>query len=117
MNFDEAIKTHSSWKLKLTSYLRQPDGSLREVDVASDSGCQLGKWLNGDGRKYAGLPEYRTLREQHARFHRAAASVVKLAHSGGSTSEVTALGSSSEYGVASKSVVSAIMAMKNKVPA
>lgn len=117
MNFDEAIKAHSSWKLKLSSYLRQPDGTLREADVASDNACQLGKWLYGDGRKYASLPEYRALCQQHARFHRAAASVVKLAHTGASTSEATALGSDSEYGVASKSVVSAIMALKSKVPA
>lgn len=28
MDFDGAIKAHSDWKMKLSTYLRKPDGSF-----------------------------------------------------------------------------------------
>lgn len=117
MNFDEAIQAHSAWKMKLASYLRRPDGSLDPAIIRPDNRCALGQWLHGEGAKHAGSAEYKTLVAEHARFHRAAASVVDMAHAGKDTSAETALGSSSEFGTASKNVVAAIMSLKRKVGA
>lgn len=114
MNFDEAIRAHSSWKLKLSTYLRNPNGSLQAMEVARDNACELGRWLQGEGRQFAGTPEYKALNAEHVRFHRAAAAVVTAADAGRSTSEDTALGSTSDYATASRNVVSAIMAMKKR---
>ena len=117
MNFDDAIQAHSSWKLKLSTYLRKPDGSLKSSDIRPDNKCKLGQWLHGEGRKFANLPEYKKLVAEHARFHQAAASVVDKANAGQSTSEDTAIGSRSEFGHCSASVVSLVMSIKKVVPA
>ncbi len=114
MDFDEAIKAHSSWKLKLSSYLRKPDGSLKVSEVQVDNKCQLGQWIYGEGMKYSSLPEYQTLKNEHAKFHKAAANVVMKADSGQNVSEETAIGGTSDFSVASSTVVSAIMSMKRK---
>ena len=114
MNFDDAIKAHGAWKMKLSTYLRKPDGSLKASEVAPDNKCALGQWIHGEGAKHSALPEFATLKSEHARFHKAAAEVVKKADAGQSTSEDTALGSSSDFAKASSSVVSAIMGIKRK---
>ena len=72
--------------------------------------------IHGDGSKFAALPEYGKLKNEHARFHSAAANVVDAAHAGKVTSEETALGSNSEYATASRNVVTAILALKKKMP-
>lgn len=114
MDFDEAIKAHSAWKLKLSGYLRKPDGSLKVSDIQVDNKCQLGQWIYGDGAKYSSLPEFQKLKTEHARFHKAAANVVMKADSGQDTSEETALGGKSDFSSASSAVVFAIMEMKRK---
>lgn len=115
MDFDEAIKAHSAWKMKLSNYLAKPDGSLKIAEVEVDHKCPLGQWIHGEGVKWSSLPEYDKLKTQHAHFHRAAANVIRHADLGMNTSEETALGGSSEFSTASADVVSAIMWMKKKV--
>jgi len=115
MNFDDAITAHSAWKLKLTSYLKHPDGSLKVEDIQSDSKCNLGQWIHGEGTKWASSPHYTELKAEHARFHKAAASVVRKADSGQAVAEEVALGAKSDFANASSAVVSAIMHMKQHV--
>jgi len=112
MNFDQAIAAHSAWKRKLLDYLVKHDGSLKAHDIAVDNKCPLGQWIHGEGSQYSKLPEYATLKSEHARFHKATAEVVRKADSGQSVSEETALGSKSEFRAASSAVVEAIMHMK-----
>lgn len=114
MDFDEAIKAHSAWKMKLSNYLKKPDGSLKAADIQVDNKCILGQWIYGEGSKWNSLAEYATLKSEHAKFHRAAADIVRKADSGQSTSEETALGAKSEFGLTSNSVVAAIMSMRRK---
>jgi hypothetical protein len=115
MDFDQAISAHSKWKAKLRSYLAKPDRSLSASEVAQDDKCELGKWIFGEGAKYSGLPEFQTLRSEHARFHKAAAGVIHKAESGQSVAEETALGAKSEFTSATTAVVTALVAMKAKV--
>lgn len=112
MDFDAAIKAHSAWKMKLSGYLRHPDKSLKAVEVEPDNRCDLGKWIYGEGAAMAARPEYATLKEHHARFHKAAAAVVRKADAGQDTAEETALGGKSDFAASSTAVISAIMAMK-----
>ena len=112
MDFDQAITAHSAWKGKLKQYLSKHDGSLNAGDIAQDNKCPLGQWIYGDGAKHSSLSEYTALKAQHAHFHKAAAEVVRHADAGKSTTEETALGSSSEFGKASSAVVLAIMEIK-----
>ena len=115
MNFDEAITAHSAWKMKLSNYLRKPDGSLKVADIEVDNKCALGQWIYGDGAKHNGIPEYESLKAEHAKFHKAAAEVVKKADSGQSVTEDIAIGAKSPFAAASSAVISAIMAIKRKV--
>lgn len=117
MNFEEAIQAHTAWKMKLASYLRTPDGSLNPSEVGVDNRCPLGQWIHGEAVRYADLPEYATLKSEHAKFHRAAAEVVARATSGQNVEEDIAVGSSSAFGKSSTAVVNAIMKMRRKVPA
>jgi|SRR5579864_3631198 len=112
MNFDQAIGAHGAWKLKLSVYLRKHDGSLKSQEASQDNKCELGQWIYGEGKKYSTLPEYAALKNEHGRFHKAAAAVIEKADAGQSVSDETALGAKSEFGTASSAVVLAIMNMK-----
>jgi hypothetical protein len=115
MKFDEAIQAHAAWKIKLTTYIRKPDGVLKSANVRVDDKCALGQWLHGDGKKHASLAEYGTLISEHARFHRAAGDVIDRADKGLETNGDQALNLDSEYGVASRSVVKSIKNLQKKV--
>lgn len=117
MNFDDAIKAHAGWKMKLKSYLNSPDQSLNPEDVGSDSRCDLGKWIHGEGTQFSCHAEYAVLKDEHARFHRAAAEIVRKANGGQNVTAEVALGAASPFALASTAVVSAIMAMKRKIGA
>ena len=115
--FDQAIAAHSAWKTKLRQYISHHDGSLKLADIAVDNKCELGQWIHGEGSRYSKLPEYATLKNEHARFHKAAADVVRKADSGQSVAEEVALGGKSDFSAASSAVVLAIATMKKHVPA
>lgn len=115
MDFDAAVKAHSDWKLKLKKYLRNPDNTLRGHDVCMDNRCELGRWIHGEGAKYANLAEFKELKSNHAQFHRAAGSIVDKANSGAQVASDTAIGDSSEFSQVSMKVVSNIMALRRKV--
>lgn len=114
MDFDEAIKAHAAWKLKLSNYLAKPDGSLKAADICLDNKCALGQWIYGEGSKHSALPEYGTLKSEHARFHKAAADIVTRVDAGQNAGAEMTLGSKSEFGLASTAVVTSIMAIRRK---
>ena len=112
MNFDDAIKAHSAWKMRLSTYLTKPDGSLVPKEIESDRACELGKWLAGDAAKEISKPALEELRGHHSRFHKAAASIVSQANAGKRVAEDVALGSTSEFAKVSSSVISELMKLK-----
>ena len=116
MNFDEAIHAHAGWKLKLGLYLNKPDRSLTAEQVGRDERCDLGKWIHGEGgERYGNADEFARLKEQHRRFHHAAADIIRKADAGWNVSEEIALGAKSEYAVASNAIVTALPEMKMQV--
>jgi aerotaxis receptor len=117
MNFDEAIQAHAAWKVKLSVYVRKPDGALRSKEVRASNRCALGKWLEGSGTKYASLPEYKSLVAEHAKFHVASASVIEKADSGEKLDHDQTLGADSQYGIASRNVVKAIGELRKQATA
>ena len=115
MDFDEAIAAHAAWKMKLAKYLKNRDGSLQASELSLDNKCRLGQWIYGEGAQYAKQPEYATLKNEHARFHKAVGEVVRRADSGQSIAEEMTIGSRSEFMLASAAVVAAIMKLKSHV--
>ncbi|MGO8954014.1 MAG: CZB domain-containing protein [Rhodomicrobium sp.] len=115
MDLDEAIRAHTSWKLKLAACLKKPGCPLKAAEVRADNRSELGQWLYGEGRKFSLLPEYMTLVTLNARFHRAAAQIVERANAGLVINEEAAFGSDSEFASASRDVIAAIKELDKKV--
>jgi|JI10StandDraft_1071094.scaffolds.fasta_scaffold303748_2 methyl-accepting chemotaxis protein len=82
-DFDAAISAHVDWKMKLSKYLGNPDGSLDHKKVCLDNACILGKWLYGEGTEYkdADPKIYESLRMSHADFHKTAGEIILLINS------------------------------------
>lgn len=113
MDFQAAINAHVGWKIKLSKYLRQTDGSLDPRAIERDDACDLGRWMRGEGADQCGdKPVFLKLRADHAKFHKAAADIVRKANAGQKVSSETALGAHSPFSDASSSVVSAIMELR-----
>lgn len=117
MDFDQAMATHTKWKVRLAHYLAKHDGSLEPNQVALDNQCELGKWIYGEGARHRGLPEYTKLKNAHQRFHKAAAAIVERANEGFSVAEQIQLGACSAFTQASSAVVMALVGMKKASPA
>jgi len=110
MNAEAAIKAHVEWKGKLRAYLSAPNKSLNPVEIEKDNKCELGKWLHSEGAKHAGKQTYKDLVVEHAKFHKAAADVVRRADAGQKVMEETMLGNKSTFSSVSGKVVELIIA-------
>lgn len=113
MNFDEAIAAHTSWKLKLRTFIKG-EGQLDAATVRKDDQCALGQWIYGDGAKHQADPEFQALKSEHAHFHVAAAAVVEQATQGDRLGAETMIGPASDFGKISSRVVASISAIKRK---
>ncbi|MBP7616934.1 MAG: nitrate- and nitrite sensing domain-containing protein [Geothrix sp.] len=79
-----AVSAHQAWIGRLKNVL---DGHSQEAldptVVGRDDHCVLGRWIHGPGQQCcAHLPDFPTLINKHAHFHRLAAEVL-TAHAGG----------------------------------
>lgn len=92
LNLKKALDAHNLWKDKLQ--LELSGSSLASIDVttvASDSVCELGKWLHTTGKeKFSKLPEFNKVLEAHKNFHLCAAEVV-IEHQSGNTQYASTL--------------------------
>ncbi len=117
MNWDDAIKAHAAWKMRLSAYIRAPDKSIDPALVGRDDRCPLGIWLHGEAnRRLSGLPEYRALIAEHARFHRSVGAAVQKANAGQIVEQQEILGWDTEFAASSRNIVSIIVQLKQKVP-
>jgi hypothetical protein len=113
MNLDEAISAHVAWKTKLRSLI---DGK-GEVDpkvLGTDNQCALGKWIYGEGAKYANDANFKLAKEWHTKFHTLAGIIATKAKAG-AKSEAGAMLDGADYGTASTKVVGALMQLKKTV--
>ena len=115
MNFDEAIQAHLRWRNKLTRYLATPDGSQVPAVLGRDDECIVGRWINGEGAKHAGLTEYVRLKQVHADFHRCAADIVGRANAAEPITREIAFGATSPYAKASNETIVALIALRTRV--
>jgi predicted esterase len=117
VNWDDAVKTHTAWKMRLLTYIRAPSNKLDPAAVGVDNRCPLGIWLHGEGKqKLAAMPEFEILVAEHARFHQAVGSVVEQVNAGKAVPDQTVLGWESEFAASSRNVVTTITTLKRKLP-
>jgi methyl-accepting chemotaxis protein len=117
VDLEQAIQAHASWKQKLTICLERPGGTPKAAEIRADSRSELGQWLYGEGKKFASLDEYKILLAEHARFHLAAAKAMETVRAGQATKEEVTQNNDSEFASASRNVVAAITALKDRVAA
>lgn len=117
MNIDDAVLAHARWKIRLTAYANKPDGSIDPVQLGTDNKCELGQWIYGEGAQHDTLPEFNTLRDAHAKFHRCAAEAVKTLDANPATPTEQILGLQSNFGKASSAVITAIKGLAQKISA
>ncbi|MBM96446.1 MAG: hypothetical protein CMI09_11465 [Oceanospirillaceae bacterium] len=80
LDIDVCIAAHENWLTRLETYLvGRGSARLDPEKVASDSNCDLGRWIHGDGEKYLGeYAAFQDLKAIHQMFHYKASSVVSL---------------------------------------
>ena len=112
LDLDVAIDAHERWKSDLLRYLQGQSAEAPQPDgTCGDDGCELGRWLGGDGQKRFGRNAlFSDLRTLHETFHRHAASVVAL-HQAGRRSDARAL-LHGDYAKASERIVRRLKDLK-----
>jgi hypothetical protein len=115
--FDSAkmILAHSQWKTKLRSAIE----GKQQVDSRSagqDDQCEMGKWIHGEGKRYANLKEYGDLKTKHTTFHACVPKVMTQALSSPSKALDMLHPFDGEFGRASSNCVNAIMSLERALP-
>ncbi|MBL8753802.1 MAG: CZB domain-containing protein [Planctomycetes bacterium] len=76
----KAVGAHGMWKARLRSAIDTGKCDHDPAKVECDNLCDLGKWLHGTiDRELKAMPDYRQVVDQHAKFHKVAAKVLRLA--------------------------------------
>jgi len=113
----DAINAHVHWKIRLESYLNgTSEEKLDPKIICRDDQCKLGKWLHGPALKYFRDSDvgYRTLRDDHAKFHVIASNVVTNAQANNMAAAKVLM--SGEYMRASRKVVRDLTELSKQTP-
>lgn len=116
-DFNAAISAHIDWKMKLSRYLNNPDGSLDHEKVCLDNACMLGKWLYNQGTQYqkSNFKIYESLKNSHADFHKTAAQIILHINSHNLNDAKKMLQPNGPYMRISDQTISFIKELKNSV--
>lgn len=102
-----AMAAHTTAVKALMDYL---DGSILMLPPSArePENCELGRWFDGEGARYAMLPAYVRARDIHRQFHAALVDIVRLASERGREGALARLRSGSPFSHLSRNVVAAI---------
>jgi methyl-accepting chemotaxis protein len=114
MDFDEIIRKHVDWKVRLRMHLDGVGEGMSLEEAGSDVRCALARWLYGAGARFAADPAYDELRSAHTQFHLHAAEVLRTANSGLRVVAEDMLDASGEYSNASLAIVAATIKLRNR---
>ncbi len=118
MKLDDAITAHLAWRQRLRKYVEDPASEkLDHAKVSCDNCCELGKWLLGDGRRYAGLGPFGEATRAHTQFHRLAGDVVAAVQRGDRAGAQAMLSDAGPFRKASQTVVAALQRLRDAVQA
>ncbi|BAL22364.1 CZB domain-containing protein [Azoarcus sp. KH32C] len=111
MNFDEAIRSHTFWKITLRWLVNGRKG-LDVAMLGDHRACELGRWLVSEADALAAYPAFAELVREHAEFHRHAAEIARLASEGALEEAGRLLAADSAFMRTSESTIAAIKALK-----
>ena len=113
--FSNAVEAHTKWKSRLRMCTNDrskcPDPAVAEKDNA----CDLGKWIYGEGKRFSNDSEFQQLRQDHASFHRCAATIIRSVQQGKAREAENML--AGEYMEISTKVISMLSHLKNRCKA
>ena len=76
------LRRHLAWKERIYAFVRGDD-EADPADTLSPTACDLGQWLEGEGRhKYGQLPAFDELVRLHQELHDKVAAVVEIRRAG-----------------------------------
>ena len=80
--FNSAIETHAEWKLKLLQQLTHGKMELDANTMKDPHVCELGQWVNDEGRQYSFLPLFQRMCSEHKEFHGLAGEMIEYINVG-----------------------------------
>jgi len=109
---DTAIGAHGMWKARLKSAISTGKSEVPVATIKLDNQCAFGQWLYGSTLSATdkATPNYKTVKDLHAEFHKVAAKVADLALSGKKDDAEKIL--STEFSTASIKLTAAMMEWK-----
>jgi methyl-accepting chemotaxis protein len=116
-NFDQMLLAHSRWKAKLKAAIEQREAFDARI-AGKDDQCEMGKWIYGEGNKYAARALFLDLKAKHAKFHACVANVLVQIRSSSPAKALELIDPQhSEYGRASSDCINAIAALRDSLKA
>jgi hypothetical protein len=111
-----AIAAHSAWKRKLTAAIDTGNYDGDIPTVRRDDACDFGRWLHGPSISGVdrSTPEYRSVVQLHAAFHRAAADTLDDVARGRADEARESLELGGAFASASAELTAAMTAWKHK---
>lgn len=73
---EEAKNSHRAWTVRLERFLLGQTVDFDKNSARRDDACPLGKWLYGEGQKYAHLSEMQQLIKLHTEMHQTVGKVI-----------------------------------------
>jgi methyl-accepting chemotaxis protein len=91
LDLSDVIVDHTRWKIRLLRLVEGGDESFAASALAV-AHCVFGRWLEGDGARFASRVSYREAIRAHSDFHHCAEEVVEHARRGDKQGAQTAMG-------------------------
>jgi Chemoreceptor zinc-binding domain len=79
---NKAIAAHGTWKVRIYEAIEKGSSEFKPETVRLDNACDFGKWLHAIPKEERGGEYWEQVRVIHAKFHEAAATILKLAVAG-----------------------------------
>ena len=81
--FYSAVEAHIKWNVRLNDYIEgNSSETLDPAIIACDDRCDLGKWIYANLDNFKESATFLSMKHDHAEFHKTAAAIVELCHSG-----------------------------------
>jgi hypothetical protein len=111
---ESVVKAHVRWFQDLRKAVETGQCGKRAASVASDEECEFGKWVHTDLRALCSRELFEQIRDIHADFHRAAASIYALALAGNQANARAALGANSELARLSRRLIEQVEKLRGQ---
>jgi Chemoreceptor zinc-binding domain len=115
-NLDHAIAAHAKWKFRLREAIKTGQSEWSTDTVRPDDQCEFGRWLNSLPLSDRMSAEWREAKALHARFHVAAAEVLRSALEGRKEEADTAMAPGGVFAEVSMKLVRVLTDWKKRAP-